>query len=93
MIVFTMEDEKNMKKSKTTQPKIRYEPEADVLTWELSGKQIYSAQEMGNVVVHVTKDDQPVLVEILEASMFLSKAKCLMEKESPAVRQRAFAHA
>ena len=49
MIVFTMEDEKNMKKSKTTQPKIRYEPEADVLTWELSGKQIYSAQKPGNV--------------------------------------------
>ncbi len=82
-----------MKKTKTTIPKISYEPEADVLTWELSGQKIHSAQEMGNVVVHFTKNDQPVLVEILEASRFLSKAKRLVEKKSPVTRQRALARA
>lgn len=63
--------------------KISYEPEADVLTWELSGQKIHSAQEMGNVVVHFTKKDQPVLVEILEASRFLSKANALSKKDCP----------
>lgn len=82
-----------MKKNRTAIPKISYEPEADVLTWELSGRKIHSAQEMGYVVVHFTKKDQPVLVEILEASRFLSKAKRLVEKGLPVTRQRTLARA
>jgi len=74
-------------------PKISYEPEADVLTWEFSKKNIFSAQEMGNVVVHFSKDDVPVLIEILDASKFLTKAKRLVEKELPIARPRTLAHA
>ena len=63
---------------KTNSVKISYEPEADVLIWELANRPIDFAKEMGNVVVHFTKDDVPVLVEILEASKFLHKAEELL---------------
>jgi len=55
--------------------KISYEPEADVLTWEITGQPVDYAKEIGNIVVHFTKNNMPVLVEILEASKFLTKAQ------------------
>jgi len=61
--------------------KISYEPEADVLMWEITDKPIDFAKEIGNVVVHFTKDNIPVLIEILEASKFLGRARTLMKKE------------
>ena len=61
--------------------KISYEPEADVLMWEITHQPIDSAREIGNVVVHFTKNNVPVLIEILEASKFLARAKNLMGKE------------
>ncbi len=62
--------------------RISYEPEADVLSWELSNRSIDFAKEIGNVIVHFSKKDEPVLVEILEASKFLAKADSLIEKEA-----------
>ena len=54
--------------------KIKYDDEADVLNWEVSKTaKIDYASEMGNVIVHFTKNNIPVLVEILEASKFLKK--------------------
>lgn len=56
--------------------KISYEPEADVLTWEISpDAPIDSAREVGNIVVHFTKNNVPVLIEILEASSFIKRAE------------------
>lgn len=66
-----------MKKSKI---KIFYEPEADVLSWEVSAKPIDFAKEIGNVVVHFSKDSLPVLFEILDASVFLTKAENLIHE-------------
>ena len=67
-----------MKKQKF---KISYEPEADVLTWETGkNENIDYAQEIGNVVVHFSKKNNPVLIEILEASKFLNQAKRLVFK-------------
>jgi uncharacterized protein YuzE len=77
-----------MKKNRYLKPKISYEPEADVLTWELSDKDIYSAKEMGNVIVHFTKNDFPVLIEILEATDFLTSAKRLINKEPRVVMRK-----
>lgn len=54
---------------KKTTPKVSYDPDADVLA--LSGAvkgRIDHARELGNFVVHFTKDDRPLLIEILEAS-------------------------
>lgn len=60
---------------------LKYEPEADVLSYKLSGSPIDYAKEVGNVIVHFTKDHIPVLVEILEASSFLEKSFSLVERE------------
>jgi len=61
--------------------KFSYELDADVLTWEVSSKPIDYAKEIGNIVVHFTKNNMPVLVEILEASKFLIKVKNMATKE------------
>ena len=60
--------------------KISYEPEADVLTYEITNQPIDYAKEVGNIVVHFTKNNLPVLIEILEATKFLNKAKNLTSK-------------
>ena len=60
--------------------KISYEPEADVLMWEITDKPIDFAKEIGDVVVHFTKNNTPILIEILEASKFLARAKNLVKK-------------
>ena len=63
-----------------SQPKINYEPEADVLTYEITSQPIDYAKEIGNIIVHFTKSNMPVLVEILEATKFLKKAEKLTSK-------------
>ena len=60
--------------------KISYESEADVLTVEASNRPIDYAMEIGNVVVHFTKKDEPVLFEILDASKFFTQARSIMKK-------------
>ena len=67
--------------------KISYEPEADVLTWEISDKSIDFAKEVGDVIVHFTKNNIPVLIEILEASKFLAKTKNLMKDSEISIRK------
>ena len=50
-------------------PKVSYDSDADVLS--LAGSaigRIDHANELGNFVVHFTKDDRPLLIEVLEAS-------------------------
>lgn len=50
-------------------PKVSYDSDADVLA--LAGAvrgRIDHARELGNFVVHFTKDDRPILIEVLEAS-------------------------
>ena len=68
--------------NKNKAPKINYEPEADVLTYEITNQPIDYAQEIGNIVVHFTKNNIPVLIEILEATKFLKKAERLAGKSS-----------
>ncbi len=53
--------------------KVTYEPEDDVLMYEVSDEPIDHAEEMDSVIIHFTKEDKPVLLEILDASKFLSK--------------------
>lgn len=54
---------------KVKKVKISYEQEADVLRFEApEGGIIDHAQEMGNLVIHFTKDEKPVLVEVLETT-------------------------
>lgn len=67
---------------KKNKDKISYEREADVLTVEVSKKPIDYAEMIGNVIVHFTKNNDPVLLEILEASKFLSRAENLMGRHA-----------
>lgn len=54
---------------KKSNPTISYDSDADVLALRGAGKiRIDHARELGNFVVHFTKDDKPVLIEVLEAS-------------------------
>ena len=71
---------KTHRKSTGTKSTVSYEPEADVLTWEITDKPIDYAKEVDRMVVHFTKDNTPVLVEILQASKFLSRANTLLKK-------------
>lgn len=59
---------------KKNNPTISYDSDADILAVRGVGKiRIDHAQELGNFVVHFTKDDKPVLIEVLEASKVFGK--------------------
>ncbi len=71
---------------------IKYDPEADVLSWEILKKaKIDYASEMGSIVVHFTKNHIPVLIEVLEASKIIPKSEKILEREK--VRELAFSAA
>lgn len=59
--------------------KMSYEPEADVLRIEMSGRPIDYASEVGNVVVHFDRKGIPVYFEILEATGFLKRASMTLD--------------
>ncbi|MEK7509676.1 MAG: DUF2283 domain-containing protein [Patescibacteria group bacterium] len=52
--------------------KVRYDSDADVLSIEGHPHAVIDhAKEMGNLVVHFGKNDEPILIEVLEASRTL----------------------
>ena len=53
--------------------KVDYSKEEDILMYEVSDEPIDYAQEMDSVIVHFTKSGKPVLLEILDASKFLTQ--------------------
>lgn len=59
--------------TKNKQPIISYEPEADVISVEVSPGKIDYAKELKNLVVHFNKDGVPIYLEILEATKFLKQ--------------------
>ena len=61
--------------------KIKYDPESDVLSWEISKKPIDNAVEMGNMIVHFSPENTPVLVEILDAKKFLTLSRKAIQEE------------
>jgi hypothetical protein len=59
---------------KNVVPIISYDPEADVLAVkQRSSVNIDHATELGNFIVHFTKNNRPVLIEILDASKIFGK--------------------
>lgn len=54
-------------------PRIKYEPEDDVLNIWLAEKRIDDTEDIDGVIIHYTKKHEPVYIEILDASRFLSK--------------------
>jgi uncharacterized protein YuzE len=54
--------------------KVKYSPEEDILIYEVSKAAIDYAEEVGDIIVHYSKRRKPVLLEILNASEFLTQA-------------------
>lgn len=63
--------------------KVRYDREDDVLMVKVSDEKIDYAEEIGQIIVHFTKDGKAVLFEILDAAEFFSNvhANQLIELE------------
>lgn len=55
--------------------KLKYDPDSDVLMWETSRRDIDYATQVANVVIHFSKENIPVLIEILEATKFITETK------------------
>jgi uncharacterized protein YuzE len=53
--------------------KVRYDREDDVLTLQLAEGVVDHAEEVDGVTVHFTKDDRPLLLEVLDASELLAQ--------------------
>ncbi len=60
-------------KKLTKHPKFVYEKEDDILNIYLSEKSIDYAEQTGDMIVHFSKDAEPVYLEILDASIFLKR--------------------
>jgi hypothetical protein len=66
--------------------KASYNRKEDILVLELSSEVVDHAEETGPIIAHFSTDGKLVLLEILEASDFLSKlAKTTMTVESEKV--------
>jgi uncharacterized protein YuzE len=62
---------------------IKYSRDVDALLIQLSEKKIDYAEEEGQLIIHFSKDNEPVLVEILDAKEFVlnSLSSLIQEKE------------
>jgi len=52
---------------------MQYDAETNILCWELGQGDISHVREFGNFIVHLTKSNRPILVEILDASKFVGQ--------------------
>ena len=52
---------------------MRYDPEANLISWEIAKDPIDHALELGNFIIHLSKGKKPVLIEILNASKFVGQ--------------------
>lgn len=68
--------------------KFRYDKEDDVLMIWFSSARVDYAEQTGNIIVHFSKNNKPVLMEILDATSFLLKTSKSIPRD---MRQRVFA--
>ena len=61
--------------------KAKYYEDADLISWKVSKKPFEYAARSGDFVVHYSKDDEPVLIEILNASKFLKEANSMLPRK------------
>jgi uncharacterized protein YuzE len=64
--------------------KISYDRDVDILMLQLNGDEVDHAEEMGPIIVHFNKNGKPILLEILNASDFLTDlTKVTMTAKTP----------
>ena len=61
--------------------KIKYSKDVDALLIELSDKKIDYAEEEVHMIIHFSKDGEPVLLEILDAKDFILNSLSSLVKE------------
>jgi hypothetical protein len=52
---------------------MQYDNESNLLCWEIGKGKIDHVREIGNFLIHVTKKEKPVMVEILDASTLIGQ--------------------
>jgi len=65
--------------------KIKYDKETDILIIEFSDKPVEYAEEEGPIIIHFTKDDEPVLLEIQGGKEFILNTFTSMINEKEVV--------
>ncbi len=50
-----------------------YDPEANIISWEVARGKISNTREFGNLIIHLSPAGKPILIEILDASKFVSQ--------------------
>ncbi|MCK5061592.1 DUF2283 domain-containing protein [Candidatus Parcubacteria bacterium] len=50
-----------------------YDAEANIVSWEIAKGEISHVREVGNVIIHLSPAAKPILIEILDASKFISQ--------------------
>ncbi|MBL7057961.1 DUF2283 domain-containing protein [Patescibacteria group bacterium] len=49
---------------------MNYDPETNIASFELTKAPIVNAIELGGFIIHLSKKNTPVLIEVLDASKF-----------------------
>jgi len=65
--------------------KVKYSKDADALLIELSDKKIDYADDKGNIIIHYTSENEPVLLEIFDAKDFILNSLSSMIKDKEIV--------
>lgn len=50
-----------------------YDPEANIISWEVAKGKISHTREFGNFIIHLSASSKPILIEILDASKFVGQ--------------------
>lgn len=50
-----------------------YDPEANIICWEIGKGKITHVSEFGNFIIHLSDAKKPILIEILDASKFMGQ--------------------
>ena len=58
---------------------MRYDPEANLISWEIAKDAISHAREFGNFIIHFSPAGKPVLIEILDASKLVGQFNKIKE--------------
>jgi len=56
-----------------------FDEEANILCWEIARGKISHVREIGNFIIHLSASKKPILIEILDASKFISQFQTIKD--------------
>ena len=60
---------------------MNYDAEANLISWEIAEGKIDHVRELGNFIIHVSKSEKPLLIEILDASKYKNQFAKLKKED------------